>query len=128
MFPPPFPRWHVNTSQRSMPPCRGQGSELRLASPQTSGPDRIFSRKRCRNPLEKHPLMHIIFLLVCLSAGNTPRVRGIFSSYSCCLSTRADQIHHCPRQTENNSHTQQHNQWGVNLNTRESFHWETAFN
>lgn len=52
---PPFPRWHVNTSQRYMPPRTGQGSQLRLVSPQTRGPDRIFSRKRCRNPLEKTP-------------------------------------------------------------------------
>lgn len=124
----PFPRWHVNTSQRSMPPCRGQGSELRLASPQTSGPDRIFSRKRCRNPLEKHPLIHIIFLFsppqhrkLAKSQRNIflhiPVVypRELIKSTTGRARRRITLIHN-------------NNQESVNLNSRESLRWETAFN
>lgn len=60
-----------------MSPRLGQGSKLRLLSPQTSGPDRIFLRKHWWNPLEKPPIMHIIFLLVCLNVGNLPKVQGV---------------------------------------------------
>lgn len=47
----PSPQWHVNALQQSMPSCQGQGSKLRLLPPQTSGSDRIYSRKRSRSPL-----------------------------------------------------------------------------
>lgn len=122
---PPFPRWHVNTSQRYMPPRTGQGSQLRLVSPQTRGPDRIFSRKHCRNPLEKTPFEFPPFP----RSLETHQESEEFSLHILVVYpqelVKSTTVHRARR---GRTHTQHTINGGANLNRRESFHWENCWN
>lgn len=61
-------------------------------------------------PLEEQTLMPGVFPFGLLNFGHTPRSQGIFSSYSSCLPTEADQIPASPSQTSSPPTHQAHEQ------------------
>lgn len=89
---PSPPAWRVNASEQWMPLFRGQGSKLRLLFSSDKWARQDISTETQPKPLEEQTLMPSVFPLGLLRFGRTPRTRGIFSSYSSCLPTKADQI------------------------------------
>lgn len=89
---PSPPAWRVNASEQWMPLFRGQGSKLRLLFSSDKWARQDISTETQPKPLEEQTLMPSVFPLGLLHFGRTPRTRGIFSSYSSCLPTKADQI------------------------------------